>query len=322
MKKANAVQWLVSVIFITFVISCSDESNPVVEQVKYKWKETLMSPAGLFTDAQLEVGDDNYLYACASSTVTGKPGFFKYPGPNWNSSPWTFIAQSDIYPFSNSQSFQIYQGSIYYHVFDKLYKVEGDDTREILSSDVISGIKAYKDKLIIVGEGINISNDKFTIVSYDGTSFEPLSKEMTIGRIISANDKLYIQGYPGFVFDGQNVNTLDFFGNFFAVDADESIYFGDSFNLSFTMEKKLIDGQIDGVGNSIKEFGNPQEVEFYDGMLIVVGDVVNASSRAYYLGDQEWIQIPTTHSIYDVVVYGNKFLSISWDGKIFELVKK
>jgi hypothetical protein len=235
------------------------------------------------------------------------------------------IAEIDLDLYSNLETLTIFQGTIYFHVFNKLFKIANGSATEILSGDVIRGISTYRDKLIVSGEGLNLSNDKFTVAIYDGVSFQPMSKELVLSRIIPANDKLYFQGFPAFTYDGQGLDSLDFYGYFYAVDAQENIYFGDSYFEDFKMQKKHSDGQIEVIGNVISGFGNPQEVEWYDGTLFVVSAAESAeeSSKVYFLNEnQKWVQIPTEHFVYDVVIFNNTLLSISLDGKIYELLHK
>lgn len=309
-------------ILLLLVISCSDENSDVKEVSLYEWKESQISPDGLFSYAQFEIGDDGHLYV-SGSDATGGRAFYKYTGLNWMGNTWTKIGQPILDSYSNLETLKIYHGSVYYHVFNKLYKIEGEETTEILTSSVITSIELYKDRLIIIGEDLNVSNESYSIVSYDGATFEPLSNELALGRLIPANDKLYVQGYPGLAFDGQNLNALDFFGYFFNVDREESIYFGDALNSDFTLGKKSVNGEYETVGKTIHGIGNPRGVLLYDGTIILIGgDDLGTTSYVYYLNDERWVPIPINHVIYDVVVYNNRLLSISMDGKIYELVNQ
>jgi hypothetical protein len=305
-------------------ISCSEEAEPILEN-PYSWTESHLSPDNQFSFAQLDVGDDGVLYAFGISPLTGEAGIFKYPGPTWfTNNTWTNIGEPDVSTASNLLSFEIHKGSIYFHVFDKLYQVEAGQTKEILSGDIITSIEATPDKLVIVGEGLNVSNDHFTIVSYDGTTIEPLSKEMSLSRSIQANNKVYIPGYPSHVYDGQTLNDVDFYGYFLAVDEDESLYFGDSYNERFTLSKQFIGGEKEVLGSYIEEMGSIfQSLELFDGTVFVIGvDYQNELTKVYFLNGDQWIQIPTDHVSYDVIVFDNKLISFAMDGKIYELAKK
>lgn len=317
MKPSTLFLW--SLAFITMAIACSEDD---VEQPSlYKWRESAISPEGLFYYAQFEVGDDGILYTWGSLTSSGQRRIFWYTG-NYVTT-WETIAEIDLDTYSNVETLTIFQGTIYFHVFNKLYKVENGLTSEILSGDIITGVATHQNKLIICGEGINVSNDKFTIVSYDGATFQPMSKELALSRIISANEKLYIQGFPGFSYDGQDLDSLDFYGYFYAVDKDESIYFGDSYFSDFTMQRKLDNGQVEIVGDIIHEFTNPQEVEMYNGTILIssVPESLDDFSSVYYLhDDKKWLKIPTEHYIYDMVIFQDKLFSIALDGTIYELV--
>ena len=309
----------VSLAFITMAMSCSDDDTE--QPSPYKWEESAISPDNLFSHAQFEVGDDGFLYTWGTLPSTGQRAIFRYTGNYLNT--WETIAEVNLDVYSNVESLTIIQGSVYLHVFNKLYKVENGLTSEILSADLITGIATLQNNIVICGEGINVSNDKFTIVSYDGTTFQPMSKELALGRIISANDKLYVQGFPGFSYDGQDLDSLDFYGYFYAVDEDESIYFGESLFSDFTMERKLANGQVETVGDVIRGFGAPHEVDLYNGTLFIASapEFADDISTVYFLrDDKKWIKIPTEHYIYDVVIFDNKLFSISWDGKIYELV--
>ena len=323
MKSSRVLQFSARLILIILAISCSEENDSAPDAPSaYEWKESIISPDGLFTYARFGVGDDGHLYAFGSYTETGQRACFKYPGPNWTGNTWTVISEPNLDTFSNLETLVIYHGSIYFHVFNTLFKIEGEETTEILSGEVITGIELYKDKLVIIGDDINVSNNNFTIVTYDGTNFEPVSTELALSRPIPANDKLYIQGFPGFAFDGQSLSELDYGGYFFAVDGDENIYFGDAYNKDFTLGKK-ISGGYETVGHTIHGIGIPREVLLYDNTVVMVGgDDLGTTSFAYYLDNEKWIQVPTDHVIYDVVIFDNKLLSMSLDGKLFELVKK
>ena len=156
-------------------ISCSDDAKEeVVEVSPYSWKESNLSPDGVFWFAWLEIGDDEKLYAYGVPSVNGYNSFYQLAGSTSNT--WSKVGEYNINVFYSVQSFKVYQGSIYYQVSNKLYKIDGAEIKEILSADYLTGIEIFQDKLIIIGGGINVSNDTYTMVSYDGTIFEPISK--------------------------------------------------------------------------------------------------------------------------------------------------
>lgn len=312
-----------SLVVLMFAISCVDADKEVEEISIYEWKESIFSSVGLFTAAQLEIGDDGMLYALGTPQDTWQRAIFKYAGNIYPGTQWANLGAVQAETYGYLESLAILNGSVYFHVFNKLYKVENDAVKEILSADAITGLEACQNKLIITGEGIKLSDDANTIVSYDGTTFIPLSRQMALSRVITANNKVYIPCYPGFSYDGQDLLALNYFGYFYAVDSEESIYFGDSFNYDFTMEKMLRNGEISKVGNTVQKFGLPQEAQFYDGTLVMTGfDEETQLSTTYYLHDDKWIQIQTEHVIYDIIVFKGKLLSSSLDGMIFELVRK
>ena len=315
---------LLALVFITLAISCSEETEPIVGS-QYSWTKSHLSPDNRFSLAKLEVGDDGVLYAWGVSAVTGEPGIFRYPGPNsFTDNTWANVGEPNANMVNNLLSFEIHDGSIYYHVFDKLYQVKAGQTKEILSGEIITNIETVQDKLVIVGEGLNVSNDHFTIVSYDGTTIEPLSKEISLNRIIQANNKVYIPGNPSHVYDGQTMNNVDFNGYFLAVDEDESIYTNDSYNDRLILSKLFVGGEEQMVGNPIEGMGPIfKSLELFDGTVFVVGvDYHNELTKVYFLEGDKWIEIPTDHVSYDVIVFDNKLISFSLDGKIYELFKK
>ncbi len=146
--------------------------------------------------------------------------------------------------------------------------------------------------------------------------------------IVPASNHLYIQGYPAFDFDGQDLNALDFYGYFVAVDSEQSIYYSDSFNSRFTLSKQRVDGRTEQVGNAINGIGgNLHNVEFYNGFIIVIGvdysdGTLFGTTLAYMLDDEKWGRIPTDHVIYDVISFENKFFAFVEDGEILELIQQ
>ena len=330
--KHNRVAWsLFSLASLMLIISCDDDSSSEVKDVsRYEWQKSALSPNGLFFSALLKVGDDGRLYAFGTSGNSGAQSIFQYADNIGSDTKWVFVSKPQTDAYYNLENLAIFQGSIYYHGYNKLYKQENGSVLEVLSANVLRSIKVYNGKLIINGEGINISNNKFTVVSYDGTTFSPLSDVIQPINMMPANDKLYFPGWPAFVYDGQDLRPLDYSGYIYAVDVEESIYFGEAIfsdftrqMSGFTMEKKLLNGEISTVGNTVHKFGFPDIVQFYDGTLVMTGrENGNGPSTTFYLDDEKWIQIPTEHMIFDVIVYNDKLLSISLDGNIFELVKK
>ena len=64
------------------------------------------------------------------------------------------------------------------------------------------------------------------------------------------------------------------------------------------------------------------QLKFFDGTIFLVGvDNIREYSKVYFLKDDKWIEVPTEHVIYDVIVYDNRLITSSWDGKFYELVK-
>jgi hypothetical protein len=322
MKTIIILQLSGSILFMALSISCSDdEKEDVVGVSPYSWKESNLSANGVFTYALLEIGDDGNLYAYGISSVNEHTGFYKLPGSMSNT--WTKVGEFNVNQFSNVQSFTVYHGSIYYHVFDKLYKIEGAETKEILSGGMLGGIEICKDELVIIGGGLKVSNDSYTMVSYDGTTFEPISKEMTTSRIIPANDKIYLPGFPSVVYDGKSLTPLNFYGSFVAVDEEEQMYYSDTYNNRLFLSRTSNYGQKEVLGDYIIGMGAIlHDLEFFDGTIFLVGvDNFRGYSKVYFLKDDKWIEVPTEHAIYDVIVYDNRLIASSLDGKIYELGK-
>jgi len=322
MKTIKILQLSASILFMALSISCSDDENEdIIEVSPYSWKESDLSPNGVFTFAWFEVGDDGKLYAYGEPSVDGHNSFYQLPGPMSNT--WTKVGEYNIDDFHNLQSFTFYHGSIYYRVSNKLYKIDGAETKEILSGDNLAGIERCKDELIIIGGGINVSNDSYSMVSYDGTTFEPISKETTSSSIVSANDKIYLPGFPSFSYDGTNLTLLNFYGSFVAVDNEEQIYFHSTNNNRLILSRTPNSGQKEVLGDFIIGLGEIfRDFEFFDGTIFLVGvDTDKGYSKVYFLKDDKWIEVPTDHVIYDVIVYDNRLITSSWDGKFYELVK-
>ena len=317
MKALKILQLSASVVFLALATSCSDESEEIVEVNPYTWRESAMSPRGLFNNARLESDDDGNLYAYGTSP-NGSAAFFKLTGGNW-----TNVGEPNVDEATYFQSFKIYHGSIYYNVPGKLYKIEGTENKEIMSGAVIGSMGVCKGELVVNGI-ISVSNDVFTIVSYDGTNIKPLSKEGTANSIVAANDKVYIPGFPAVSYDGGSLSLLNYYGFFVAVDREEQFYFrtaptGNELNLSrrsnFGQEEKL-GNPIVGMHEIFRDF------EFFDGTYFAIGtDTLRGYSKVYFLKNDKWVEVPTEHVIYDVIVYNNKLLTSSVDGKFYELVK-
>lgn len=306
-------------------ISCSDDAKEdVVEVSPYSWKESNLSPNGVFTLARFEIGDDGKLYAYGIPSVNGHNSFYQLPGSMSNT--WTKVGEYNIDDFNNLQSFTVYQGSIYYHVSNKLYKIDGAETKEILSAGHLTDIEICQDKLVIIGGGINVSKESYTMVSYDGTMFEPISKEMTSSSItpaIPANDKIYLPGFPSVVYDGNSLTPLNFYGTFVAVDNEEQMYFHSTNNNRLFLSRRSNFGQEQALGDYIIGMGEIfRDLKFFDGTIFQVGsDVARGYSKVYFLKNDKWIEVPTEHVIYDVIVFDNRLIASSLDGKIYQLVK-
>ena len=325
MKTSKILQLSASTLFMALSISCSDDAKEeVVEVNPYSWKESNLSPNGVFTFPWFEIGDDGKLYAYGIPSVNGHNSFYQLPGPMSNT--WTKVGEYNIDDFHNLQSFTVYHGSIYYRVSNKLYRIDGTETKELLSANHLGSIEICQDQLVIIGGGISVSNDSYTMVSYDGTMFKPISKEMTSSSVIPAipaNDKIYLPGFPSVVYDGNSVTPLNFYGSFVAVDNEEQMYFYGTNNNRLFLSRTSNFGQKEELGDFIIGLGEIfRDFEFFDGTIFLVGvDVVRGYSKVYFLKDDKWIEVPTEHVIYDVIVYDNRLITSSWDGKFYELTK-
>jgi hypothetical protein len=317
MKALKILQLSASVVLLALAISCSDQSEEIVEVSPYSWKESELSPDGLFNYAWLGSDDDGNLYAYGTSP-NRSTAFFKLTGGSW-----TNVGEPNVDEARTFQSYRIYHGSIFYHGAGKLYKIEGTENKEILSGAVIASIEVCKDELVVNGS-ISVSNDVFTIVSYDGTNIKPLSKEMTASRIVSANDKVYIPGFPAVSYDGHSLSLLNYYGFFVAVDREEQFYFRSApIDNKFHLSRRSNFGQEEKLGNPIVGMDEIfRDIEFFDGTTFTIGtDTMRGYSKVYFLKDDKWIEVPTEHVIYDVIVYDNRLIASSLDGKIYELVK-
>lgn len=306
------------VAFLALTISCADDEKAEdLEISPYSWKESSLSPNGLFTNAQFEIADDGNLYAYGKSE-NGVNGFYRLPGPTSNT--WTKVGEPVVNEF---HTFAVYQGSVYY-AFDKLYKLEGEETKEILNNGGIGDMEVCQGKLVFIGGSIDILNDRYAIASYDGTTFEPVSKDWTTHRgMIPANNKIYIAGYPSGVYDGKSITQLNFDGYFSAIDAEELIYYSETYNNRLSLYRTPNFGKREALGNPITGMADIfRSVEFFDGDIFVIGvDIYRGYSKVYFLKEDKWIEVPTEHVISDVIIYDNKLIASSTNGKIYELLK-
>jgi hypothetical protein len=309
-------------LFLALTISCSDDEKPeVVEASPYSWQESNLSPNGLFTNAVLEIGEDGSLYACGIPLLNKPAAFYKLPGPM--SSTWTMVGETHYNGPKAIQDFAVYQGSIYYHLpYDTLFKLEGTETKEILA-DGIADIEVCQDELAIIGGGINVSNEDCTFASYDGNTFKPLAKDWALTRLIPANGKVYWPGFPSVVYDGKSLSQLNFYGDFWAVDGLEQMYSVSTFNNRLTLSRQSNYGQREVLGDQVTGIGEIfRGLEFFDGTIFLVGvDTLRGYSKVYFLKGDKWIEVPTDHVIYDVIVYNNRLITSSVDGKFYEIVK-
>ena len=131
---------------------------------------------------------------------------------------------------------------------------------------------------------------------------------------IPANDKIYLPGFPSVVYDGNSLTPLNFYGTFVAVDNEEQMYFHTTNNNRLFLSRTSNFGQEEELGNYIIGMGEIfRALEFFDGTIFLVGvDVFRGYSKVYFLKDDKWIEVPTEHVIYDVIVYDNKLLTSAY----------
>ncbi len=309
-------------IVILILGACGEDQIPVPKDdpiSSLKWVESNIPPLNAITIMQLEVLDET-LYALGSDDH-GLISIYRYE------EQWQKLAslEDGNYPLSNSYDFSFFKGVPYFMSFNKLYKIIDNKLVEILISKFILDIEFYNDKLFISGEDIFLNENKYSILSFDGISFTPISSEFIIGNIFKTKDRLYFQGFPGFELSGNDISPILFNGYFSFVDDEKYIYKADGYKQLISAYKSK-NGTEEKVGNTINtEFNyntTPRIIAFHDTFVMILNGSDLVSSVSYSLENDMWRELEATSQINSVVTFKERIIAYTQTGKILELVLK
>lgn len=309
-------------IVIIVLGACGEEQITIPQDdplSSLKWVESDIPSPDSITIMQLEVLDET-LYAIGFDDH-GLVSIFKYEAE------WKKLASLEDadYPLSNSYDFSFFKGIPYFMSFNKLYKIIDNKLVEILTSKFILDMETYSDNLFISGEDILLNGNNYSILSFDGVTFSPISSEFIIGNILKANDKLYFQGFPGFETTGNDISPIQLNGYFNFVDEDNYIYTAEGTEKQILIYKSK-NGTEEKVGNTINTGFNfnttPIVIAYKNTLVIILNGSGLVSSISYSLENDIWKKLEATSQLNSVVTLHKRVLAYTQEGKILELVLK
>jgi hypothetical protein len=318
-----------SAIFIASVLlifSCESENNLAPKDIplssSYEWILSSISPANPINFYMYDQrGNDLYAYGLEN----GSYGFYKLEGNSWSLIEKVIQRGID----SNVESFAIYNNEIYYSSWNSLYRLEDGVMKEIFTSPVgiIIELIFIDDKILISGQELQLNGKSYTMLSFNGIQFEPVSNHIIYqAKSIRLKDKILFAGKPGATYDGTKVTPNNFYGLFFGADDEGNIYgFKDTPDFYKIYKSKGNQMTLIGEPTYISVFNyNLKSLDLIDETKVIFGTDGQSNAFTLVLNKNIWeeVKLPQPKFFHSVVNYNGRILASTEDGNLLELVKK
>lgn len=297
------------VVVLSVIFACDNDREIVQETSIYSWTVTHYTPDNIiFYD--LKLGPDGRLYGAGL-------GYIQQVFAMLTTSGWQILAEVEE-PYI--RDFTFYHDTIYYTADNQLKKAKGTFVESILTGPV-AGVEVFQDKLIITGAlPFEYKGKEYTVMSYEmGGKFTPIDSGIQSSRMININGKLFIEGHPLKIYDGATLMSHEYAGGFLNIDTHETIYSWKQFDGYFFIDKFADDKYVD-VGTAIYSSAIVNRLEFNHSTIVVSGINDQSISESFYLNSKNhWVEIPTTHQIYDLINFNHKIVATTSEGDLLEL---
>ena len=302
-----------TVVSLLMILSCSHEDE--IDPEKYKWIESALTPADMNIILP-RVESDGELYALGWKKNDGKVV------AKFKNGAWETMAVLD--GGSWISNFTVLNDTVYYATETAIRRARNDFDEQLLETSY-GYLETYQGKVFIVGRQIRYEGVEYSLIAYDGHSFQPIDQEPNQEYepySKTSAGKLFISGNPMKVYDGTNLSTINFWGGFANIDDEGSIYNWVNPSDSVTVINKLVNGKLQSVGKEINTKAVITRMEFAHSTVFVKGkDPYLQETTTFYLDrDDEWHAIRTPYSILFLVNFEGDVYANTFDGRIIQLV--
>jgi hypothetical protein len=300
--KTLFARWIITlsscliIVVALVLLSCKHEDEIIPE--KYEWVVSSLTPTDVGI-IYLKAGPDGALYGFGIDGLILKIAKFE-------KGAWETMAELP----ASAWDFTILNDTVYYSTSTGIRRARNDFDEQLLEGR-LGNLETYNDKVFIAGTQFLYQGAFYSIIAYDGKSFQPIDQVGQSSIMKRVGKKLFIAGNPTQVYDGTNLSATESSGRFLNIDDEEAIYSWVSPIESRVVINKMVNGKLENVGENIKENISVQSLEFYKNTIIVAGFTIPSyKGVTYYLdSDNEWRPIKTEFAINQLInvdgeVYG------------------
>lgn len=310
MKTRNGLLGILTILSLTILSSCKDDES-IQQSEKYSWVLSEISPNGTFTIYDFKIGNDDQLYSMGwngSQRIFGK----------LIDNNWQIIATVEENVIVD---FTVFNDTVYYGNYHTLKKAKGSLVKSILNSE-FCGLEVYNNTLFFTGTPIQFNGNKYTIMSYNGKTFDSIDQGIQSTNIKKIDNKLFIGGMPLKIFDGSKLIKTGYYGGYMNIDNFGSIYSSRTGDNDEIYIRKYINNKYVDVGNGVKTSVIVERIEFNSQTTVFSGvDVDKMTSETFFLNSKNiWTQISTLVQINDLISFNDKIFAATSDGQVLELV--
>lgn len=325
--KSEAMKNSIFIFLLLLMFSCELQEIETPEEVtpisSYKWVKSPISPVTTIYFSLFDQDENGNLYGYGYE-VSDRV-FYKLEGDKWR--VIHEIKQDGI--ISNLESFTVYNDVIYYSSFNKIYRVENGLMNEVYSSPkgMIFYIKAFKGKILIAGENLDLNGDNYTLINFDGSEFQAVSKQLLTSRGAQLENKILFTGFPGLTYDGENVTLNNIFGYIAGADNMDNIYVIDKeVNTYKIIQKRNNDARQIGVQITLSSNDESlSRLDYIDNTFSVIGknDLTN-HLITFVLNKNTWERVDIEDPLIFRYIfrYQGRLIGCTDKGELHELVKK
>jgi hypothetical protein len=288
------------------LLSCKKDNEFIPKN--YSWEVSSEIPPFREID-KFRIGDSNTLLM--SGVVDQDTGVFKLNRGKWEIVEKTHFRVGD---------FIFYRDVLYVTNGLGLFRV-GNSVVEKLSDARFMNLVVYNNRLIVSGyDPIEINNNPYGTVSFDGTSFTPVWIYGAFTFLI-VNNKLFIIDAVSVEYDGQEVKPIkDLSGESAAQDLNGNVYVVANPRYNKCVVRQYNQSKI--LGDTL--MGNFLKIATYNKTIVVTGNKDPHTAASYFYTVGSWKEISSvegdsTITFGAMVTYNNKLLAVASSGLTVEL---
>ncbi len=316
-----------SVLGVTLLFSCNE--NDVKPPSAFHWDYNEFSH-DYVSFSSFTIGDDKHLYAMG--WVDSRYGIYRGVDGEWQ-----MVSTLEITVGEGFSDFAVINGEPYVIRWSNnsptLWKATNEDVTQVFSGQNVWNVAELNSNLVLIGDFTDNSNGSYKLArSSDGANIEPITP--ATGSLSSpvyfkhrTASKIYIGDGTGstFEYDGTKLTKIDLpiYANIKAVNSDGEFYSVSSVfkeNENRSIIEKWSDGKLKQVGYALPKDVTIDNIFLHGNTIVLIGWGAGNLSVAYFLNNNEWLEIPTTNNLWGPFEYRKRILASADSRTIVELI--